>query len=697
MNLMGMSMSMDMSKGLSGFNINPEAGNREASWTDQIGMLVGTQVANIVVKEALELAGGIVANAEVDESGRLTDQGKLELHVGSLITKTIEDYDNGLTLGIGGYFGAGKGSEKGLELDSLGIKMEYSDQGRKLRSAIGGGNVTVNGAPLPKAESAPLTRNVNAQVIDEHKEGFGMDAKVPTRDIREFFGQLGKKPANDNPTGASSGEDYQDGVLEAVKRLLGFGEASEAQEEYDDEQYEYDDYGSDGFDEYGNYEEEFDEYTDVNDGRHKDSLPDLKEEDDYIPEGKQEVEDDITPPKPQQKEQAANQNNAAKGMEGFEIKPESIPTVQEILKTEAVTREQSFKEKESAKAEVQDKNRSFVGEVVDAIKKGAARYASDMQGFAEAENNETIEGVKGAVKFAQENPEAVINIASMLPIPGSGIGVKAAAKVGGKVVQGAKVVKNFYDRTTKGVEKFDAASTPHGKTLDGSTVQTATQKPVKVVDKPQSAEVSTKVGSDVNEGNSKIASEMPGLAKGKIKDSIKHTDAASALRADYLAKMEKFKNNTGALDKDAKGILGEDRAVHTMDYLKDYKKIEYKKLDAKLHSNQGIDHVFVKYDANDVVTDIMVVESKFQKDGTLKLAKDTKGRYQLSDAWMKKQIKNLKNVHPEIHKTLMENQDKIRFKANVLDKNGNNKWYDFGKYNPIETNERKKPIRSKKG
>jgi predicted patatin/cPLA2 family phospholipase len=109
-------------------------------------------------------------------------------------------------------------------------------------------------------------------------------------------------------------------------------------------------------------------------------------------------------------------------------------------------------------------------------------------------------------------------------------------------------------------------------------------------------------------------------------------------------------------------------------------------LDPRLPGNKGIDSIFVKRNAQDQVTDIVVVESKYAtKGGKPKLAwsgKRNNKTQQLSNAWMDKQLKKMKDVHPDIHKLLKQNEDKIRFKANVLDEKGINRWYDYGKYTP---------------
>jgi len=87
--LSGMSIAIDFGKENTNLTVTPVSGEREAAWTEQVAQIIGTQTCNIVVKETLELAGAIIASAEIDESGRLTDRGRLEMELGSLITRNI--------------------------------------------------------------------------------------------------------------------------------------------------------------------------------------------------------------------------------------------------------------------------------------------------------------------------------------------------------------------------------------------------------------------------------------------------------------------------------------------------------------------------------------------------------------------------------------------------------------------------------
>jgi hypothetical protein len=113
-------------------------------------------------------------------------------------------------------------------------------------------------------------------------------------------------------------------------------------------------------------------------------------------------------------------------------------------------------------------------------------------------------------------------------------------------------------------------------------------------------------------------------------------------------------------------------------------------MQCRLPGNKGIDHVFVKYNIDGTVKEIVIVESKFAAKGGLpKLSWSGSGRarvQQLSPGWMQKQMDLLKETHPNTFKVLKANESKIRFKANVLDEKGVNRWYDYGVFDPQGSN-----------
>ena len=56
-----------------------EVASRNAAWTKAVGSIIGTQVTHVVVQQTLEIAGGLIANAEVNADGTLTDKDGIYL------------------------------------------------------------------------------------------------------------------------------------------------------------------------------------------------------------------------------------------------------------------------------------------------------------------------------------------------------------------------------------------------------------------------------------------------------------------------------------------------------------------------------------------------------------------------------------------------------------------------------------------
>jgi hypothetical protein len=154
---------------------------------------------------------------------------------------------------------------------------------------------------------------------------------------------------------------------------------------------------------------------------------------------------------------------------------------------------------------------------------------------------------------------------------------------------------------------------------------------------------------------------------------------ARAARLTVYMEMSGVKTGiTTAVKTGVKGNWGEAWAAAALEYK------NYAQMPCRLPGNRGMDHVFVKYGPNRIVEEIVVVESKFATGGGApKLARAKDEAQQLSNFWLNKQMNTLdqKGLHPETLSLLKNNQDKIRFKANVLDENKVNRWYDYGKFN----------------
>ena len=98
----------------------------------------------VLVKENLEIAGGLIANAERGPDGELIDKGNLNIKAGNLIIEKLIDYDDVfLTLGLGyapegGLLGTGVPNPYG---DTYRIKTKYKNKDRDVYSLIGKGQV----------------------------------------------------------------------------------------------------------------------------------------------------------------------------------------------------------------------------------------------------------------------------------------------------------------------------------------------------------------------------------------------------------------------------------------------------------------------------------------------------------------------------------------------------------------------------
>ena len=163
--------SGELKSGAGSLGGKAQVNNRDARWTNAVGSIIGTQVANIVVQQTLEIAGGLIANAEVDESGKLTDKGKVYVEAGSIVVKTLHehhasDYDNGLSFGLGVSLSKKTSAENGATKYGVGLPVVYgfSDQARDVLPTIGGGEVRVAGSNIADTSSNNSNNN-NSNIL----------------------------------------------------------------------------------------------------------------------------------------------------------------------------------------------------------------------------------------------------------------------------------------------------------------------------------------------------------------------------------------------------------------------------------------------------------------------------------------------------------------------------------------------------
>ena len=126
-----------------------------------------------------------------------------------------------------------------------------------------------------------------------------------------------------------------------------------------------------------------------------------------------------------------------------------------------------------------------------------------------------------------------------------------------------------------------------------------------------------------------------------------------------------------------KGFLGELEANNLMRYS------GYDVLPCRLPSNQGIDHVFIKYARKVVIETIVIMESKYiYPRGRIKLSKSSEGIQQLSSAWLNKQMRALRTskLHQNTLKILEEHKDKIQLHGYFIFADGKRVWRDYGRF-----------------
>ncbi|MGX6960778.1 MAG: hypothetical protein ACIPMY_06205 [Rickettsia endosymbiont of Pentastiridius leporinus] len=171
-----------------------EAGYKNSAWTNQVARIIGSQVVNIAVKETLEIAGGLIANAEEDKDGNLTDKGNLSINCGRMIVKTIHDYDEGVTLGIGASFQVkasekvGKEGNKEVNFDHASLKLELKDKRGEVSSVIGQGRINAG-----SISGDILNRDITTQTTITRNEVGSFDSVIHADMFDRLTGNLPNK------------------------------------------------------------------------------------------------------------------------------------------------------------------------------------------------------------------------------------------------------------------------------------------------------------------------------------------------------------------------------------------------------------------------------------------------------------------------------------------------------------------------
>tara|TARA_B110000503_G_scaffold143010_1_gene242092 strand:- start:156 stop:4136 length:3981 start_codon:yes stop_codon:yes gene_type:complete len=194
--MQGMNMSFGMSgQNTNSFGVKADMGKQDAAWTNAIGSIIGRNVVNVTVQQTLEIAGGLIANAEINEDGSLTDKGQANIKAGKIIARTLHDYDDGYSYGVGISLSKTVDPKTGdIKYGTkVPVKYSFNENSRDVLPTIGKGNLDVD------IIESSINRDINKHISEIHTEKASLDAKIPVSDMWEAI-----KPK----TGVNSGDDY---------------------------------------------------------------------------------------------------------------------------------------------------------------------------------------------------------------------------------------------------------------------------------------------------------------------------------------------------------------------------------------------------------------------------------------------------------------------------------------------------------
>ena len=124
------------------------------------------------------------------------------------------------------------------------------------------------------------------------------------------------------------------------------------------------------------------------------------------------------------------------------------------------------------------------------------------------------------------------------------------------------------------------------------------------------------------------------------------------------------------------GWIAEQRGMKVLE------RAGYQVVESKLPGNKGFDAVGIRRTAAGEIQDIMIVESKFSADGTVKLARYKGGRgghyQQMSDEWMRSVSQRMQQSgNPNLEKLanlIDANESLVTRKLNVVNARGDVMW-----------------------
>jgi hypothetical protein len=182
-NMSGLNLSVSYNKeGSKGAGFGIQDMEQAALITEQIAQIIGRNVVKIVVGETLNIAGGIIANADVDRNGELTDKGDLSIECARMIVKNLHDFDDGKMLAVG----MGAINQKPF-VDSASFGYTANNSSGKIMATIGNGELTSREGDISK-----LNRDINSMRTATANKNIKINIDIPVAKIYGYIDELKK-------------------------------------------------------------------------------------------------------------------------------------------------------------------------------------------------------------------------------------------------------------------------------------------------------------------------------------------------------------------------------------------------------------------------------------------------------------------------------------------------------------------------
>jgi hypothetical protein len=180
-NMSGLNLSVSYNKeGSKGAGFGIQDMGQAALITEQIAQIIGRNVVKIVVGETLNIAGGIIANAEVDRNGELTDKGNLSIECARVIVKNLHDFDDGKMLAVG----MGTVNQNPI-LDSASFGYTANNSSGKIMPTIGSGELIFREGDISK-----INRDIKGMKTTTANKNIKIDINIPVASIYRVIEEL---------------------------------------------------------------------------------------------------------------------------------------------------------------------------------------------------------------------------------------------------------------------------------------------------------------------------------------------------------------------------------------------------------------------------------------------------------------------------------------------------------------------------